>query len=196
MAMNLWFYVTDDERAELIEFVRNLDGLHILPGHPGGIGGLSPEEILQNDCRDLSCVPVEEVAVHVSETQVGTVRSWNATRTPLIEWKIPYQRGHLIIGGSMRLEEFPLMEPHKELRAEYLATRKMMNSIKAFMAERFVKVTPSLFNGPVAVELMDNGYEGLPFDPETTTFVTVGAREKRSARSSWERFLDRLGYRD
>lgn len=192
MAMNLWFYVSDDERSELIEFVQNMDGLHVLPGLPGGPSELSPDKILQNDSRYLSCVPAKDVVVHLSQTDIGTVRSWNVTRTPLIEWKVPYQRDNVIIGGSMRLEEFPQMEPHQELRAEFLATRKMMNQIKSFMAERFVKVTSTLFNGPVAMELMDNGYEGLPADPQTTKLVMVRDGVEVSSSGLLDRFLKRL----
>lgn len=196
MAVNLWFYLADPERDELIEFIRGIDELYVLPGLPGGTSGLSADEILSNDMRYLSRVPAEEVAVQVSETQIGTVRSWNPTQTPLIEWKVPYQRDKLIIGGSMRLVEYRRMEPHQELRAEFLAARKAMNLIKGFMTQRFVLIDSTLFNGPVAIDLMDNGYEGLPFDPETTELVTVRDGVETSSRSSpglWGKFFKGLG---
>lgn len=196
MAMNLWFYVTDPERDELIEFIRSIDDLYILSGLPSGVSSLSADEILRNDRRYLSRVPAGAVAVQVSETQIGTVRSWNPMRTPLIDWKIPYQRDKLIIGGCMRLVEYRAMEPHQELRPDYLATRKIMKLIKGFMAERFIQVDSTLFNGPVAVELMNNGYDGLPFDPETTELVTVRHSVETSSRSSsslWGKFFKGLG---
>ena len=196
MAMNLWFYVTEPERDALIEFIRGIDGLHVLPGLPGGESGLAPDDIRRSDARYLSYVPADQVAVQVRETQIGTVRSWDPTQTPLIEWKVPYQRDKLIIGGSMRLVEHRRMEPHQELRQDYLATRKMMKLIKSFMAERFVQIDASLFNAAEAIQLMDNGYSGLPLDPETTELVTVRGGVETSSRSEpglWDRFMKGLG---
>ena len=168
--MQIDFYLTDKERDGLIDFIRSQESVFVLGFRPGDPEGLDEDSIMRNRTRYISLWPIEDVAVSKVETDAGFSEVYNTTVTPLIAWDIPYQKGKIIVGGRLYLVKWQDMEPGGKYRSDFLRSKKLLTSVKNFLEQRFVKIDNDLFNGQQAIEMFNNGYEGLPFDPEKTTF--------------------------
>jgi len=171
--MILECYITDNERRLLFDFLKARTDVHVLGFDPGDLEGLDDASIEYNPLRFISLWPLEQVRTQLIDTDAGKVEVYDTTVTPLISWDVPFQKRNLIVSGKFRLEEWPDMSPGGLSREMFLQSRKLLQEIKALFQENFVKINNSLFNGPEAMSLMKNGYEGVPFDPDKTSFETI-----------------------
>jgi hypothetical protein len=171
----------DDERA-LRDALRE-QRLNVVPERPGQTASLAEIEVRRNNKRLLSLRPPAEL-----KPDPNPFPHYSPACNPLLEWRVPYTNGKLIVAGWMRHHFY--ME--KDGPA-FVEVGKAFADIRKWMKLNWAPINRFDFIGPGARKMVDaQGYTWASFDPNRTSFVVVRANgvEEEVSYAEWLSFTE------